>query len=145
MCCHSAVIQYVQYLVSCMRINREWSPTHRTDNIFYAPPPNKRSHTHTEYQTENRTKIKPATHERQRRECSRLRFTQLLERRTWRMERPGAYSHWRYNTVDSGPAAVCSFTSTAAASSPPPRLATDHCSTPSPCRELTGWWCLFWR
>lgn len=35
----------------------------------------------------------------------------------------------------SGPVAVCAFTSTAAASSPPPRLAGDHCSTPSPWRE----------
>ncbi len=67
MCCLSTVIQYVQYVVPFMRTDPKWSPTHRADqpNIFYAHCPI-REVVLTLCQTENRIKIIPATHERQR-------------------------------------------------------------------------------
>lgn len=77
----TAVIQYVQYVSSSMRTNREWSPTHRADQstIFYACCPIKRSPTQTEYQTENKIQVISATHERD--ECLRPHVIQMLERR----------------------------------------------------------------
>lgn len=64
-------------------------------------------------------------------------------RRREKMKLPGAYSHWRLNTVrDSGPHR-CLLCCTAAGSSPPLWLASGHWSTPFTPKRVMGQWCLF--
>lgn len=119
-----------------MRTGWQWSPTYRADqsNIPYTLCP--RREVLLILSIRQKTKWK-SYHERQRSAQG-----SVLRRRE-KMKLPGAYSHWRLNTVrDSGPHR-CLLCCTAAGSSPLLWLASGHWSTPFTPKRVMGQWCLF--